>query len=323
MKPFNTFAHFNFYMLKRFTNTRSHLFLLIANLIYGINFSVAKSVMPESIKPLALVAFRTAVSALLFWGTSLFLPKEKVGRKDLFFLFMCSFIGVVLNQTLFLAGLNLTTPINSAIILTMNPIAAFIFAAFILKEDISLIRGTGLAVGLAGVMLLILQGGRPDFGSSTFLGNLLTLASTINWALYTVLIKKMLVKYQPVTVMKWTFLFSLLTTVPMGYSQLSTTGWSDFTLISWTSLAFVIVAATFLGYLLISSGLRNLSPTVVSSYTYSQPLIAALIASMMGQDKIDMIKILSAILIFAGVYLVSKPDSFKIGTLKKSPVELP
>ncbi len=310
-------------MLKRFTNTRSHLFLLIANLIYGINFSVAKSVMPESIKPLALVAFRTAVSALLFWVTSMFLPKEKVGRKDLFFLFMCSFIGVVLNQTLFLAGLNLTTPINSAIILTMNPIAAFIFAAIILKEDISLIRGTGLAVGLAGVMLLILQGGSPDFGSSTFLGNLLTLGSTVNWALYTVLIKKMLVKYQPVTVMKWTFLFSLLTTVPMGYSQLGTTGWSDFTLISWTSLAFVIVAATFLGYLLISSGLRNLSPTVVSSYTYSQPLIAAFIASMMGQDKIDMIKILSAILIFAGVYFVSKPESIKIGTFKKSPVELP
>jgi drug/metabolite transporter (DMT)-like permease len=253
----------------------------------------------------------------------MFLPKEKVGRKDLFFLFICSFIGVVLNQTLFLAGLNLTTPINSAIILTMNPIAAFIFAAIILKEDISLIRGTGLAVGLTGVLLLILQGGRPDFGSSTFLGNLLTLGSTINWALYTVLIKKMLVKYQPVTVMKWTFLFSLLTTVPMGYSQLGTTGWSDFTLISWTSLAFVIIAATFLGYLLISSGLKNLSPTVVSSYTYSQPLIAAFIASMMGQDKIDMVKILSAILIFAGVYLVSKPDSIKIGTLKKSPVELP
>ena len=125
-------------MQKPFTNTRSHLFLLTANIVYGINFSIAKSIMPESIKPYALVALRTTITAVLFWITSLFLPKEKVKRSDLFYLFFCSFIGVVLNQSLFLAGLNLTTPINSSIILTMNPIAAFVFCGNNIKRgDIS------------------------------------------------------------------------------------------------------------------------------------------------------------------------------------------
>ena len=274
--------------------------------------------MPESIKPFALVALRTTITAALFWITSLFLPKENVKKKDLFYLFLCSFIGVVLNQSLFLAGLNLTTPINSSIILTMNPIAAFIFAAIILREEISLIKGTGLAIGLSGVVLIILQGGRPDFESSTFTGNLLNLFSTINWALYTVLIKKMLVRYHPVTVMKWTFFFSILTTMPMGYSQLSTTNWSDFSLKEWLSVAFVVVAATYLGYLLISSGLKNLSPTVVSIYTYSQPLIAAFVSTILGQDRLDIVKIISAILIFTGVYLVSKPRSLRFFFDKKT-----
>ena len=220
-KAFNTFASQILNMSKPFVNTRAHLFLLTANLMYGLNFSIAKGIMPDSIKPFALVGLRTAITAALFWITSLFLPKEKVNRKDLFSLFLFSFLGVVCNQTFFLAGLNLTTPINSSIILTMNPVAAFIFAAIILKEEISLFRGIGLAVGLSGVVMLILQGGRPEFGNSTFTGNLLTLLSTVSWALYTIVIKKMLEKYHPVTVMKWTFLFGTLTTMPIGYTQLS------------------------------------------------------------------------------------------------------
>lgn len=293
-------------MQRSFINTRSHLFLLSANILYGLNFSIAKGIMPDSIKPVALLALRTSVTALLFWITASFLPKEKVSRKDIFYLFLCSFLGVVFNQYFFLAGLNLTTPINSSLILTMNPIAAFIFAAIILKEEISLMRGAGLAVGLTGVVILILQEGMPDFGSSTFTGNFLSLLSTTSWALYTVLIKRMLQKYQPVTVMKWTFLFGMMTSMLLGYNELKDTSWSDYSAYNWLSVAFIIIVATYIGYLLISSGLKNLSPTVVSIYTYCQPLIAAFIASMIGQDRLDLIKVISAILIFTGVYLVSK-----------------
>ena len=155
-------------MHKSRVKTWAHISLLAANIIYGVNYSIAKAVMPDYIKPLALVSFRSIITAGLFWITSLFMPKEPVSRKDLLFLFGCSFFGVVINQILFLVGLNLTSPINSSIIISTNPIFAFVFAALILKERITFLKGTGLAIGLSGVLLLILQNGTPDLGKLYF-----------------------------------------------------------------------------------------------------------------------------------------------------------
>lgn len=293
-------------MHKSHVRTWAHLSLLAANIFYGVNYSIAKAVMPDYIKPLALVSVRSISAVGLFWITGLFLPKERVNRKDLLVLFGCSFFGVVINQILFLAGLNLTSPINSSIIISTNPIFAFVFAAFILKERITFLKGSGLAIGLSGVLLLILQNGTPDIGSSTFLGDVITLINTISWAFYTVIIKRMLEKYHPVTVLKWTFFFGMFTTIPAGYKQWSTMDWSSIPLHIWLGIVFIVVFATYLGYLLISFGLRRLSPTIVSTYTYTQPVLAAYIASMMGQDHIDIVMIISALLIFAGVFVVSR-----------------
>jgi drug/metabolite transporter (DMT)-like permease len=293
-------------MQKSMVKTWAHLSLLAANIIYGVNFSIAKAVMPGHIKPFALVSLRSIITTALFWITSLFMPKEAVNRKDLLYLFGCSFFGVVINQTLFLVGLDLTSPINSSIILSTNPIFAFVFAALILKEKITFLKGSGLAIGLSGVLLLILQNGTPDLASSTFLGNVYTLVNTVSWAFYTVIIKRMLEKYHPVTVMKWTFLFGMLTTIPAGYNQWSTMDWASIPLNAWLGISFVVIFATYLGYLLISFGLRRLSPTIVSTYTYIQPVIAAYIASIIGQDHINLVMVISALLIFAGVFVVSR-----------------
>jgi drug/metabolite transporter (DMT)-like permease len=292
-------------MHKRRVKTWAHLSLLAANIIYGMNYSIAKSVMPGSIKPLALVSLRTVSAAAIFWITSLFMPKETVSKKELLYLFGCSFFGMVINQVLFLIGLNYTSPVNSSIIISTNPIFAFVFAALILKENITLLKGIGLAIGLSGVMMLILQNGTPDITSNTFLGDIYTLVNTISWAFYTVIIKRMVEKYHPVTVMKWTFLFAMLTTVPLGYSQWSTMDWTAISLRGWLGIGFVVVFATYVGYLLISFGLRRLSPTIVSTYTYINPIIAAYLATIMGQDRISFVMVISALLIFAGVFVVS------------------
>ncbi|MCU0361797.1 MAG: DMT family transporter [Bacteroidales bacterium] len=294
-------------MNKSRVNTWAHLALLGANIIYGLNFSIAKYAMPDQIKPFALVSLRSVMAALMFWGASFFVRREKVERKDLLYLFACSFFGVVINQTLFLVGLNMTSPINSSIILATNPIFAFIFAAFILKENISLAKGIGLATGLSGVMILILQNGTPDVSSRTFMGDLYTLINTVSWAFYTVIIKRMLTKYHPVTVMKWTFLFGMFTNIPVGYHQWSTMDWGAINLYGWLSIGFVVVFATFLGYLLLTIGLRRMSPTVVSTYTYTQPVIAAYLATLLGQDNIRLVMVIAALLIFGGVFFVSWP----------------
>jgi drug/metabolite transporter (DMT)-like permease len=292
-------------MHKSRVKTWAHISLLSANIIYGVNYSIAKAVMPGYIKPLALVSLRSFFAACLFWITSLFMPKESVSKKDLLYIFGCSFFGVVINQILFLVGLDMTSPINSSIIISTNPIFAFVFAALILKEHITFLKGSGLAIGLSGVLLLILQNGTPDLASTTFLGDVFTLINTISWAFYTVVIKRMLEKYHPITVMKWVFFFGMFTTIPAGYSQWSTINWSSLPLNAYLGIGFVILFATYLGYLLISFGLRRLSPTIVSTYTYLNPIIAAYLASLMGQDHIDIVMVISAVLIFAGVFVVS------------------
>ncbi|MGQ9620784.1 MAG: DMT family transporter [Bacteroidales bacterium] len=292
-------------MQKRFYFTLAHLALLASSIIYGLNFSIAKSVMPDSIKPLALVSLRTLVTGLLFWFTSLFLPKEHVDRKDLFYLLGCSFLSVIINQMLFLAGLNLTTPVNSSIIIALTPVAALAFSSIILRERISLLKGTGMSMGFAGIILLILNDGRPDLTSSRFVGNIYTFINMLSWSLYTVVIKKMLEKYNPVTVMKWTFLFGIFITVPAGYPQWSTNAWSEISVNGWLSIGFVAIFSTYLGYFLISFGLKRLSPTIVNTYTYIQTAFAAFVASLAGQDTLSVVKIVSAIMIFAGVWLVS------------------
>lgn len=306
-------------MQKHYFRTQAHIALVFASLIYGLNFIIAKSIMPDVIRPLALLSLRSTVSAILFWITSLFLPREKVAGRDLFRIFFYSFFGVVINQMLFLIGLNKTTSVDSAIILAIVPVAAFVFAAILLKERISLVRASGLVVGLAGILLLIMQEGNPDFGSTTFIGNLLVLINAISWALFTVLIKRMLNKYHTVTVMKWVFLTGMLVNIPVGFGQLTSTGWSSIPLTGYLGIGFVVVAATYIGYFLMTFGLKRLSPTIVNTYNYTQPIITGVAVTMMGQDTVTFIKVISAIMIFSGVFLVSRrqqteinPDSSRI-----------
>lgn len=301
-------------MIKRWVNTRAHIAILAGNIIYGLNYSIAKDIMPEHIKPFALLSLRSFSAAILFWITSLFMPKEPVSRKDLLYIFGISFFGVVFNQLSFLVGLSLTSPINSSVLLSTNPIFAFIFAALILKEKITFIRGLGLAIGFSGVMMLILKAGTPDISNSTFIGDVLSLINSISWAFFTVVIKRMLDKYSAITVMKWVFFFGMFTNIPAGYNEWSTTDWSSISTVAWFEIGFVVIMATFVGYLLLTYGLRKVSPTVVSIYTYLQPVMAAYLAILMGQDKLDAIMIFSAILIFAGVYVVSKQKQMPSGT---------
>ena len=299
-------------MSKSWVNTRAHLALLAANIIYGLNFIFAKAVMAEHIRSFALLSVRSLGAVILFWVTSFFIPKEPVEKKDLIYIFSVAFLGVVINQALFLLGLELTSPIHSSIIQSTNPIFAFVFAALILKEKITLLSGTGLMIGFLGVMILILQNGTPDVASSTFLGDIFTLTNTTSWALYTVIIKRMLEKYHPITVMKWTFLAGMFINIPIGYGQWSTMDWAGIPFTAWLQISFVIIFATFLGYLLITYGLRRLSPTIVSTYTYIQPVIAAYLATLLGQDHIDAVMVISALLIFAGVYVVSRQRTVTI-----------
>jgi len=284
---------------------RPHLSILGANIIYGINYTVAKDVMPNFVTPFGLVLCRVIGALFLFWCVHLF-NYEKIEKKDLLLLASCGFFGVFANQMMFLYGLNNTTPINASIIMVSNPILVLIASAIILKSKVTFLKIGGIASGITGALLLLLFKNDFSFGSENFLGNLFIFLNAMSYGIYLVIAVPLMRKYKPLTVITWVFTFGIIFVFPLGIQEFIQIKWQTFSPFIWFEFSFIVVATTFFAYLLNIYGLKKLNPTIVSSYIYLQPLLAAIIAIWAGKDGLDWVKIVAAILIFSGVYLVSK-----------------
>lgn len=186
-----------------------------------------------------------------------------------------------------------------------NPIMVIIFTLIVFKERITILKISGLLMGVAGAVTLLLFKGNFEFGSETLVGDAMTLINASSWAVFVVMAKPYMQKYHTVTVMKWIFLFGLIYMTPLGIYDLPHVNWGALTSETYLAIGFVVVATTFLAYLLNTYALKALSSTVVSMYIYLQPFLATLFAVFLGKDNLTPIKIVSAILIIVGVYMVS------------------
>ncbi|MDE0770854.1 MAG: DMT family transporter [Salibacteraceae bacterium] len=288
------------------TNIKAHIALLGANIIYGLNYSVAKDVMPEYIQPFGFILLRVLGASLLFWFFHSILSNEKIDKKDWPRIALCGLFGVAMNQLLFFAGLNITTPINAAIIMTSNPILVIIAASIILHDVITRQKIIGLALGIIGALLIILFNADFSFDATTWQGDVMILMNAASYGVYLVIVKPLMTKYQPLTIIKWVFTFGLIYVLPFGVYDFMAIEWSTFTTTIWLETAFVVICTTFLAYLLNLFALKKLQPATVSTYIYTQPILASLFAIAMGKDELSLVKIVGAILIFTGVYIVSK-----------------
>lgn len=287
---------------------QAHIALIIVNVIYAANFSIAKEVMPSYIQPFAFVLMRVGGALVLFWLVSALFIKEKVDKKDLPYMALLAVFGVALNQLLFLKGLSITKPINGAIIMTSNPIIVITIAALFLKEKISAQKIIGIVVGIIGALIMLLYGKNFSFGSDTILGDMLILINSASWGMYVVLVKPLMKKYNTFTIVKWVFLFGFMYVLPFGITEFKEIQWESFTPSVWGNTLFVVIATTFIAYILNTYSLRALSPSVVSIYIYLQPFLATLIAVFIFKsDDLDLRKLTAGVLIIFGVYLVSKP----------------
>lgn len=285
-------------------NLRAHIYLFIVNLFYGAGFTVSKMVMPQFIKPFAFILIRVSITTALFFILHRFWIKEKVERKDFLLMAICGLFGVVINQEMFFLGLSITTPINASLIMIMTPILVFVISFFLSHEKVTWQKVLGLLLGTAGA-LIILGGKGFNFNSSTMLGDLFVLINASSYAVYLVITRPLMHKYHPLTVIKWVFFFGLIPVVVFGYNQFSQIEWQTFTTQAWLGLAFIVTCTTFFAYLLNMLALRQVHSSIVGAYIYLQPIVATIISISLGKDNLTNEKILSAILIFAGVYLVS------------------
>ncbi len=281
--------------------------VFITAILYGLTFTIAKDVMPAYVKPFGFIALRVFGATVLFWLASLFVRKQRIDRKDFPTIFMAAFFGVALNMLTFFKGLSYTTPIVASVFMVTTPIIVLVFSAIFLKEKLTLRKIIGISIGLAGATILILYGeSNSSVGSNVILGNTLVFINATSYALYLIIVKKLVHKYHPLTFVKWLYLFGLVLVLPFGIQEVQEISWQVLPTSVIVKALYVIIFSTFVTYLLNLFALTKLKPTTVSSFIYLQPVFATIFALSLNSDALNPIKIVASLTIFLGVYLVTK-----------------
>lgn len=300
--------------------TRAHIALFAVNLIYGINYVVAKGLMPGVVGASGFIALRVLGAGLLFWLVWAF-RRERVRPQDLPRLALCALFGVALNQLMFFHGLMRTSPVNASIIMVVTPILVLVLSAVLIGERVTWAKVGGVLLGAAGALALVFLKPPGDAGGATLSGDLFILINAMSYGIYLVIVKPLMARYEAVTVMAWCFLIGAVAVLPLGWGEALAVRWQDLSPAVWTALGFVVVVVTFVAYLLNTWALRFVSPSVVGTYIYMQPLLATLLSWLfmrIGPEHIGLPgsydvalglpQLLCGAAIFLGVHLVSRAD---------------
>ena len=278
----------------------------LATSIYGINHILAKEVMPVYIGSSGFIMLRLLGASLIFWLIGLFTPNEKIEKKDFLKILLAAILGMCINMLAFFRGLELSTPINSGIIITLSPVLVLILSYFVLKEKITTKKIIGILIGFAGAVFLILNSSKTGINAPNIpLGNSFFLLNASAYAGYLIVIKPLTNKYNIFTLMKWLFLIGLILSTPITFNQFVEVNWTELPWFAIWRMAYVVIGTTFLTYLFNVYALKTLSPTTVGSFIYLQPIITIGFALITGNDILDTTKLFSCLLVFIGIYLVS------------------
>ena len=289
------------------TRTLALIAVSIATIIYGVNYTIAKDVMPTYVKPYAFILLRVSGATVIFWIFSLFIKSQKIEKQDYKKIALASFFGIALNMLSFFKGLSLTTPISASVMMVTSPIMVLLFSFLILKSKIIQRQIIGIGIGLIGAILLIVYGNTTNENASNVaLGNFLVFVNATSYGLYLVLVKNLISKYNPLVFIKWLYLFGLIFIIPFGLSEMGDINWISMPTSIYLKIGFVILFTTCITYLFNLYGLSKLKPTTVSVFIYLQPVIASTYALLVGSDSLNLIKISATLIIFLGVYLVTK-----------------
>ena len=289
-----------------------HLACFGAYFIFGFNLVACKNISNDGyISPMGFFCLRAVGAATLLWIVSIFMPDQKVDKHDLPKIFIASMLGLYLTQLSFLKAITVTTPLDASILSSMAPIMTMFIAAIYLKEPITFKKIAGVLISLGGILLLIFNSVSIGGGAehTTPLGFFMMCINCLSFALYLGLFRPLIAKYNTVAFMKWMFLFSAAASVPFDFKELITINYSAIATPIILQTLYVVVFATFIAYMLIPIGQKSLRPTLVSMYSYVQPIIAAALSIYLGLDKLDWQKVVAAILVFSGVAIVNRSKS--------------
>lgn len=287
------------------TNTKAHVAVLLTNLFFATNFSLVKYISPSHIGPYGVNVIRVGLSLILFWTIWLFgKSSARIKKKHFFRFFLCGLTGIALNQTLFIKGLTITSTMHAALLMLCTPLLITILAFWILKENINVVKALGIALGIGGAAILITS--KDSSGGTSLQGDLLIVLNATAYTFYFILAKPLMEEYSPLQVVRWVFTFGFIMILPFGWTQFNEVQWQTWDVSQLLSISFVALCGTFLAYYFTAYGLQKLSAGTTGAYIYTQPLFAAVIAALFLNEHFSFQKILAGVLIFVGVFMVSR-----------------
>lgn len=255
--------------------------------------------------PSAFIFIRITIAGLLFHLVSLFYQREKIHKRaDYVEMAIAGLTGVGANMLLFFNGLAHTSELNASVLMLNAPIFVLLFSRMLLKDKISWYQIMGILISAVGAVMLI-GGSNFSFEGLTAKGDLKILLNATSFAFYLVYSKRILSKYKPLTMIRFMFTFGWFFVLPFAVRELGEADFRSFPTRIWISILYVSVATTFIAYILNAWAVKNASPTIAGSYIYLQPLIATGIAIGVGKQLLSVEKVIFAVLIFIGVYLVT------------------
>jgi len=295
--------------------TKAHIAVLSTNLFFAVNFSLVKYVSPSLVKPYALNILRVGVSLILFWLLwTMSDIKPHIKRKHWPRFLFCGLTGVAINQMFFIKGLTFTSAIHASLLMLLTPILITVFAFMALKEKVTFIKALGLALGIGGAVLLILSKEQSSKATNYLLGDLLIIINAISYTIYFIIVKPLMAEYPPLHVVRWVFTFGFFMILPFGWNEFFSIRWEQLEWSHYVSISFIVIFGTFLAYFFTIYGIQHLGAGITGSYIYTQPVFAAIIAILFFREHLTLPKLIAAIMIFLGVFMVS----FKRGSLNKS-----
>ncbi len=286
----------------------AHIALIFTNIFFAINISAVKHLTNHQLaQPFGLNVVRVGVCVLLFWLWYLIKPVNiKIDKRDRLRLFLCAITGIAINQMFFLKGLSLTYPIHAALLLLITPILIVFIASWILKEKLGLFKLLGLALGFSGALVLILAKNKVTNNNHILLGDLFIIINAISYTAYFILVKPLMLKYNPIVILRWLFTIGLVFVLPFGWIEFTQIPWLKYTPVDLISITSIVITGTFFAYLFNLYGIKSLGASIAGFYIYTQPIFAALIAIFLLHEDLALYKILAAVLIFSGLYLATK-----------------
>lgn len=287
---------------------QAHAGLLVTNLFFAINISAIKYLTVNKFTgPYGLNVVRSGICVVLFWiAFILNAEKKHIKRKDIVRFILCAFSALAANQMLFMKGVSLTYPIHASLLLLITPILITFIAAWVLREMITVKKLIGLFLGIAGACILILSGSNKTKGNDILLGDLLVIMSTLLYTTYFILVKPLMQQYSTMNVMRWVFTFGFIMIIPLGWNEFIHTSWNVYGAKEYLLVFLVVVPGTFLAYIFNAYGIKKLSASVAGAYIYSQPVFSVIIATVFLNERLQLYKVIAAVIIFCGVFLATK-----------------